>query len=53
MSGSEAETIWMSRIAMNMPITITMKAVIRRRVSTGALASAAAARPAGRDRALT
>jgi hypothetical protein len=29
-SASEAETIWMSRIAMNMPKTIAMKAKIRR-----------------------
>ena len=41
-SASEAETIWMSRIAMNMPKTIARKAISRRgsmRSSAGAAAA--------------
>jgi hypothetical protein len=34
MSASEAETIWISRIAMNMPKTIAKKAMTSRVVTT-------------------
>ena len=51
-SASEAETIWMSRIAMNMPKTMQMNAKVRRRSCAGGVRPAArrALRDGGRLR---
>ena len=45
-SDSEAETIWMSRIAMNIPNTMKTNAAIRRAEKFGAAAGAKAGRAA-------